>query len=112
MLAVEIEGVMGYPELIGDGRLLFTNFGTDTSPEQSRIMVATLDTGIAKPLNLRGTQPRYLSSGHIVFIDQGQLKAVAFDREALEVRGAPVTLIEGLTDPGGNLVAHYAVSDS
>jgi len=111
-LVVEIEGMVGYPDLIGDGRLLFANLGAETSSEPSQIMAAKLETGAAKTLNLRGTQPRYLPSGHLVFVDQGQLKAVAFDRDSLEVRGEPVALIEGLTDPGGILVAHYAVSDS
>jgi serine/threonine protein kinase/Tol biopolymer transport system component len=111
-LVVRVEGmVAGHPELVGDGKLLFGSLGEE-SAEQSQIMAATLARGVVKPLNLRGAQPRYLPSGHLVFVDQGRLKAVAFDPESMEVRGAPVTLIEGLTDPGGILVAHYTVSDS
>jgi serine/threonine-protein kinase len=37
---------------------------------------------------------RYVPSGHLVFLRRGQLLAVAFDADRLEVRGAPVPMLE------------------
>ena len=52
-----------------------------------------------------------LASGHLVFADQGQLVAVAFDAKKQEVRGR-VALVDGIAIASGTAAAQFAVSDS
>ena len=112
-LVVENDGMaIGYPELIGDGKLLFVDLGRNASPEQSHIVAASIESGERKRLNLRGTQPRYLASGHLVFVDQGLLTVVPFDPETMEVGGAPVALMSGIVVSNMRLAAQYDVSNS
>ncbi len=57
------------------------------------------------------SHPRYLPTGHIVYVHEGALLAVAFDVSALAVKGSPTTVIEelGKTWSGD---ADYSVSDN
>jgi dipeptidyl aminopeptidase/acylaminoacyl peptidase len=62
---------------------------------------------------------RYLSTGHLVFLRQGTLMAVAFDLNRLEVKGQPVPVVahvmQALNSGGVNLntaAGQYSVSDS
>jgi len=59
--------------------------------------VAVLDLRTRKvtSLQLEGTSPRYLPTGHLVYADaHGMLWAVPFDAASLTVRGKPVALSE------------------
>jgi serine/threonine-protein kinase len=46
-----------------------------------------------------GMYPRYLPSGHLIYVTKGNLFAVAFDLDRLEVRGAPTLLWEVAGNP-------------
>jgi serine/threonine-protein kinase len=43
-----------------------------------------------------GTDGRYVPTGHLVYVRQGNLFAVPFDPERLELRGSPVPILEGV----------------
>jgi serine/threonine-protein kinase len=43
--------------------------------------------------------PRYLPSGHLVYVTKGNLFAVAFDLDRLEVRGQAMLLQEVAMNP-------------
>jgi serine/threonine-protein kinase len=43
-----------------------------------------------------GTWGQYLPSGHLVYINQGTLFAVAFDADRLEVQGTPTPVLENI----------------
>ena len=78
-----------WPELLpGGNAVLFTSLG--------RVGVQVMATGERRDLALLGTSPRYVPSGHLVYADRGSLMAVPFDRQRLEVTGAPVLLVEGV----------------
>jgi hypothetical protein len=71
-------------------------FSTRISPSQwdnPRIEVLTLKSRERKILLEEGADARYADSGHIIFVRQGMLCAVAFDISRLTVTGAPVQLI-------------------
>jgi WD40 repeat protein len=42
--------------------------------------------------------PRYLPSGHVVYVSKGTMFAVSFDLDRLEVRGSPKPILEGVVD--------------
>jgi serine/threonine protein kinase/Tol biopolymer transport system component len=91
-----------WPELIPDaGAFLFTIIGT----EASSIAVQSLETGEKRILikdasTSRLLQPRYASSGHIVFEREGSLLAVPFDPDRLEIAGSAFPVLEGVRREG------------
>jgi len=54
-----------------------------------------LETGERKIL-LEGSQARYVESGHLVFVQDGLLRAAAFDVEARSVMSSVVTAVAGV----------------
>ena len=89
-----------WPQILPGGKaVLFTSSapGDLTNFNQANIEVMSLKDRRRKTL-LGGTFGRYLATsdggGHLVYINNGTLFAVAFDLNALEVRGTPVPLVE------------------
>jgi len=90
-----------WPEFLPGGKaVLFTVWSPSTDTNSARIAVQSLETGERRTL-LNGTNPRYASTGHIVFAQTSSLWAVPFDLERLEVTGSPVAVIEGVRVNGG-----------
>ena len=81
--------------------------------QDGQIGVQTL--GSAEPRMLfPGGRPRYVSTGHIAFVQDGVLFAIVFDLGALEPHGNPVRLVEGVTNyaPTWDWPPQFSVSDS
>ncbi|MBI4479946.1 MAG: PD40 domain-containing protein [Acidobacteria bacterium] len=97
-----------WPDILPNGKaVLFTVFpGT---LEEAYIAVANLETG-QHGILLKGTQPRYVRTGHLVFARPGSLWAVPFDADRLELTGAPAPLLEDIQVNGSGL-ANYATAD-
>ena len=81
--------------LPGQGGVLFVSVG---SP--STISVVSLSTGERRVLVEGSGNPRFASSGHLVFPREGSLLAVSFDSEGLEIAGAPVPVLAGVASLG------------
>ena len=98
------------PHLLPDGNtLLFTAL----SAEGGEIVVQSLATGERKIVLEGAVGARYVPSGHLVYAQAGTLMAVAFDLDQLEVRGAPIPILEGVMQAGGaDSRAHLAFSDT
>ncbi len=81
-----------------------------TADEQD---VAILDPNETEPrILIRGaSHPRYLSTGHVVYVHGGALLAVAFDRSKLAVTGTPVSVVEGLGKTWSG-DTDYSISDN
>jgi Tol biopolymer transport system component len=84
--------------LPGGNTVLFTASKLASSFEDANIEVVSLKTGAVKMLLSGGYFGRYLatngSTGHLVYIHQGVLYAVAFDPVRLEVQGMPEPILE------------------
>jgi Tol biopolymer transport system component len=63
--------------------------------DDALIIGQRLDNGERKIIVRGGTSPRYLPSGHLVYIRGSQILAVPFDAAKLEVTGAPVVVESG-----------------
>ncbi len=61
------------------------------------IFVFSLETQEMKTLINSGYTPRYIPSGHLLFARSGNLLAVPFDLDHLEVQGDPVTVVSGIS---------------
>ena len=83
-----------YPELLPGGGAVLFNLAEGGVPSEWDIVVEALDTGQRHVVVEGGSDPRYLASGHIVFVRTGTLMAVPFDVTRLEVTGAPVVAVE------------------
>lgn len=87
-----------WPQVFPGGKaVLFTiQLATQTTYDQSRIAILSLQTGRWHTLLEGGSYARYVSSGHVVFARAGSLMAVPFDLRRLELSGSPVPVVDGL----------------
>jgi Tol biopolymer transport system component len=94
------------PQLFADGRhLLMTYARADPGAEGTfTVVVQALDGGTRHVLAKPAYDARILPTGHLIYRSGRKLFGAALESTRLELRGTPVTLIEG--------VRSYAVSDS
>ena len=77
----------------------------------SQLAAANLETGEIVRLGLAGTSPRYVSSGHLVYVSvDAALLAVPFDVDRLEVTGEPVQVADDVATRISG-AAEWSVSD-
>ena len=87
-----VKGYIGSPQLLPDGKsLIFTDVSRYV------IVVQSLESGKRKDL-CAGAGAHYLPTGHLVYglPHKNSLFAVPFDLRALEVKGGPVPIVEGV----------------
>ena len=98
-----------WPALLPSGKAILYAISDGGEPSTWRIAVRELPAGAERTLIEGGSHPRYVTSGHIVFVREGALWAVPFDAEHLQIRGSAVQVQPGLlTEPDG--LGHYAVA--
>ena len=98
------------PHLLPNGRAVL--FGTGGGAQVSRILIFEIETGEVRELIPSGNQPRYVSTGHLIYgHGDGALMGVPFDVESLQVTGAPVTLLP-LMAVFGSGASQFAVSQT
>jgi serine/threonine-protein kinase len=110
ILDTTAEGVsLRFPEVLPDGRhvLLTTMRGLRPSVE-----VLSLRDGTRRTLIASGMYGRYLRDGYLAFVDGGTLFAVPFDVDALEIRGTPVPVLEGVAYSPTFGFAQFAAADA
>jgi serine/threonine-protein kinase len=86
-----------WPEILPGGKAVLFTVWTGVSLDEARIAVLSLDTGKQRLLVEGGTYARYAPSGHLVYVRAGELLAVPFDLERLEVTGPPVSILQGVS---------------
>ncbi|GMR22501.1 MAG: hypothetical protein BMS9Abin37_0856 [Acidobacteriota bacterium] len=95
-----------YPHVLPGGKAVLFTVGTGdmTTWDDASIALLSLETGEQRVIIEGGTSGRYVATGHIVYGRGGELLAVPFDLDTLEVRGSPVPVVEGVqvTSGGGN----------
>ena len=72
--------------------MLFTAAGS-RGPDASNLEVLSLSDGKRTPL-VRAGFGRYLSDGDLLYVNQGTLFAVPFDRQKLAVQGTGVPVLD------------------
>ncbi len=91
------ERVHLFPQkLPGAGGLLFTVADNLEVPSRYDIVALNLQTGTRTLVIDGGSDARYLPSGHMVFMRDGNLMAVAFDVETLAATSEPVVVINNV----------------
>ena len=111
-LIVELGGArVAGPQLLPGGEwVLFSEAGSE-SWDEGRIVVQSLESGERRVLVEGGSGGRYLPTGHLVYLFEGVLFAIAFDEDRLEVTGGPVPVVAGMDRATESGVAQFDVSD-
>ncbi|MGQ0735054.1 MAG: protein kinase domain-containing protein [Acidobacteriota bacterium] len=106
------ERTLRFPDVLPGGKaVVFTAAGWEEATyDEARIEVLTVATGEKKVLIEGGSCARYASSGHLIYGRAGALFAVAFDPVRLEVKGAPVKVLDDVATVPINGTAHFALS--
>ena len=86
-----------FPELLPGGRaLLMTILPLSGRLNEARLAVLNLRTGAWRTIVQGGYYGHYLESGHLAYVTDGKLHAIAFDLADLDVRGAPLKMASTL----------------
>jgi serine/threonine-protein kinase len=85
-----------FPDFLPGSDALLVSSTTGDSAEDLSIDLLTISTGKRRVLVQRGSVPRYLPTGHLVFLRDGAVMAVRFDVHAMEPVGTPVEVLGGL----------------
>jgi eukaryotic-like serine/threonine-protein kinase len=77
-----------------------------------RLGIAAQPIGAGERRNLTpaGSTPQYDSSGYLIYAQGGNLMAVPFDPQRLELRGTPVPVAQGVMQDPSPAPAQYSVS--
>jgi serine/threonine-protein kinase len=89
-----------------------SNARTGASYEDANIIVQPLPSGVPKVLIRGGYYPRYVPSGHLVYMHGETLFAAPFDISRLEVTGQSVPVVEDVNANNGAGFAQFAVSSN
>jgi serine/threonine-protein kinase len=85
--------------LPGSKSVLYIAEGTN---RHNALMAWSIGSTTPRVLVEDANSPRYVASGHLVFIQQGTIMAVAFDPVRLEMTGTPVPVLEGVSRFGSS----------
>ena len=96
-----------WPQFLPDGGLLAVRDGSIVRLDSSSLEIQILWEPV-EPIK----QARYLPSGHLVYGSAGDIIAVAFDLETLEVLGVPVPVAQDLYEGSGQSGAVYFASSN
>ena len=107
-------GFMGYPEALPDGRRVLVtldNTGARTSSDLS-IGAVDLASGQVTRLVEGGVSPRYVHTGHLIYLRNGELLAAPFDAATATVGDERVPVVAGVYFDPSIPVGNYAISPS
>jgi len=109
------------PHMLPGGRaVIFTILKGASRWDDTQIVVRSLDTGRQTVLITGGSDGRYVSSGHLIYIRLGTLMAVPFDPVRLSVIGGATGVIDGVMEAADRnasqmettLAAQFTVSET
>ena len=106
--------------LPGGHAVIFTISKGANRWDDTQIVVRSLETGKQTVLVTGGSDGRYVSTGHLIYVRLGTLMAVPFDPVRLAVIGGATGVIDGvmqaanrnLSDMDNTLAAQFTVSDT
>jgi serine/threonine protein kinase len=87
-----------FPQFLPGGKAVLFTITTPeiTSFDEARVAVVSLETGRQRILFDGGTNPRFVSTGHLLYARGGSLVAVLFDPQRLEVNSQSVPVVDDI----------------
>ena len=100
-----------WPDFLpGSKAVLFAGGGNVNYFTDAHVVVQAVGSGERRNLSQGGTNPRYASTGHLVYAQGGNLMAVPFDFERLAVVGAAIPVVENVLQSTSSGAAQYSIS--
>jgi serine/threonine-protein kinase len=110
------EATQRWPQVLPGGKdVLFTSnttAGVGATFEDAEIVVYSMASGRRRTVLSGGFYARYLPSGHLVYMHEGTLFAVAFDLKRFTVTGQPAPIVEGVVTTPNTGGAQFSFSDA
>ena len=105
------------PQILNDGKAVLFTLAAGASAEAwdaAKVVVQPLPSGERKEILQRGSDARYLPSGHLIYAIAENIFAVSFDLGKLETQGSAVNVVAGVMRPFGAFTgaANLSVSAS
>ena len=105
------EYVFLWPEALPGGNAILLTVGPIGQYMANPAIVAQpLPSGQRETLIEKGSFPKYLPTGHIVYVQGGSLYAVSFDAEKLEVTGSAIPILDRVVTSASYNYAAYSLS--
>ena len=102
-----------WPQVLPGGKAVLFTSSTYTTTTRTQISSCTRwPPGSERRCSAAASMPRYLPSGHMVYMHEGTLFAVPFDLQRLEVTGQPAPILEGVAATPGIGAAQFSFSDT
>lgn len=86
-----------WPEILPGGKAVLFTIWTGGDFDTAQIGLLSLSTGEKRTLIEGGYYARYVNPGYLVYVRAGELLAVPFDVDRLEIQGSPVSILKGFT---------------
>ena len=86
--------------------------GARSNWDSSQVVAQSVETGERRVLVDRGTDGRYLPTGHLVYAVDADLFAVPFDSEGVRTTGGPVSVVEGVAAAVQTGGVHFSVANN
>ena len=99
-----------WPQLLPASRAVIYGALTRSGADRADVEARALPNGERKVLIRGGTFPQYLPNGYLTYVNQGTLYAVPFDARRLEVRGAPVPVLDDVAYSRTFGYAHVSIA--
>ena len=102
---------LGWPEVLPGGNVVLFSYNVASSDAELSIIAYDMTTGRVKTIIEKGTYPRYAKSGHLLYIHDTTLMAVAFDASTLELTGSPTPIRTDMKQMSFAGASDFAISD-
>ena len=107
------ESTQRWPQILPGGTaVLYTSSSSSGDFSDANLVVQQLPRGTRKIVQRGAFHGRYVSSGHLLYVRDGEVVAAPFDLRRLEVVGQPVTALRGVASNADTGGAQFAVSET
>jgi len=107
------EATERWPQFLpGGNAVLFTSNTHGSNYEDADIVVYSISSGQRKKLVHGGYYGRYLPTGHIVYMHEGTMFALPFDRKRVEVTGSSTPVLEGIAANPGDATMQVSFAEN
>jgi serine/threonine-protein kinase len=109
VVKLEADQVALHPQMLPGGRAILFTLAPRTDPDAAQVVVQSLDDSARRVILERGSDARYLPTGHLVYGIAGTVFAVPFDANTLALTGGEVPVVDQVAQQNATL--HFAVAD-
>ena len=99
-----------WPQIMPGGNAVLYTGNDAAGLDEANLVVQPLPNGARRVVHRGGYYGRYLTTGHLAYIDEGALFVTPFDLDRLEVIGPPFRVLENVKSSQITGAAQFAIS--